>query len=35
MKDDLEQKIAEFITQVVEIAARNGVGDLVSLFDRV
>ena len=33
--DDLEQEIAQFITQVVEVAARNGIGDLVSLLDRV
>ncbi len=35
MEDDLEQEIAQFIAQVVEIAARNGVGDLVSLLDGV
>jgi len=35
MEDDLEQEIAQFIAQVVEIAPRNGVGDLVSLLDGV
>jgi hypothetical protein len=35
VEDDLEQEIAQFITQVVEVAARNGIGDLVSLLDRV
>src|SRR5258708_25764787 len=35
MEYDLEQEIAQFVAQVVEIAARNGVGDLVSLLDGV
>src|SRR5262245_16881786 len=35
VEDDLEQEIAEFIAQVIEIAARNGVGDLVSLLNCV
>ena len=33
--DDLKQQVAEFIPEVVEIAARNRVGDLIGLFDRV
>src|SRR5215831_15173894 len=35
MEDDLEQEIAQFVAQVIEIAARNGVGDLVRLLDGV
>src|SRR5579863_8809338 len=35
MVDDLKQEVAEFILEVVEIAARDRVGDLVGLFDRV
>src|SRR5262245_9979133 len=33
MEDDLEQEVAQFVAQVIELAPRNGVGDLVSLLD--
>src|SRR3984957_11781957 len=33
--DDLKQEVAEFILEIVEIAARNRVGDFIGLFDRV
>ena len=33
--DDLQQEIAEFLAQVVEIAARDGVGDLIGFLDGV
>ena len=32
---DLEQQIAELLAQIVEIAARDRVGDLIGLFERV
>ncbi len=32
---DLQQQVAEFLAQIVEIAARNRVGDLIGLLDRV
>ena len=32
---DLQQEVAELFAQVVEIAARNRVGDLVGFFERV
>ena len=32
---DLQQEIAEFVAKIVEIAARNGVGDLIGLLDGV
>jgi hypothetical protein len=35
VKHDLEQQIPELVAQVVEIAARNRVGDLVGLLDGV
>src|SRR5262249_13620328 len=35
MEDDLQQEIAQFIAQVIEIASRNGIGDLVSLLDGI
>ena len=35
VKDDLQQEVAELVAQVVEIAARDGVGDLVGFLDRV
>ena len=35
VEHDLEQEVAQFLAQVVEIAARDGVGDLVGLLERV
>ena len=35
MEHDLEQEVAEFFAQIVEVAARDGVGDLVGFFERV
>ena len=35
MKHDLQQKIAKFLLQIGEIAARDGVGDFVGFFQRV
>ncbi len=35
VKHDLQQEIAQFVAQIVEVAARDGVGDLVGLFERV
>ena len=35
VEDDLQQQIAEFVLQVVEIAARDGVGHLVGFLERV
>ena len=35
VKDDLEQQVAEFVLEVVEIAAGDGVGDLVGFLERV
>ena len=35
MEHDLEQQVAEFVLQVVEIAAIDGVGDFVRFLDRV
>src|SRR5262249_53823610 len=35
MEDDLEQEVTQFIAQVIEVAPRNGVGDLVCLLDGV
>jgi hypothetical protein len=35
MKHHLQQEIAEFVAEIVEIAARDGVDDLVGLLDRV
>ena len=31
----LQQEIAEFVAEVVEIAARDGVGDLIGFLDGV
>ena len=31
----LQQEIAEFVAEIVEIAARDGVDDLIGLLDRV
>ena len=33
--DDLQQEIAQFLAEVIEIAARDRVGNLVGLLDRV
>jgi hypothetical protein len=35
MIDDLQKQVAELIAQVIHIAARDCVGDLVGLLDRV
>ncbi len=35
MEDDLEQQVAELLAQVGMVAAVDGVGDLIRLFDRV
>ena len=34
MKDDLQQKVAEFVAQIFRLAALDRVGDLISLLDR-
>jgi hypothetical protein len=33
--DDLEQKVAEFVLEVDEIVARDGIGDLVGFLQRI
>ena len=35
MEHDLQQQVAELVAQVLEIAARDRVGDLISLLDGV
>ena len=35
MKNDLQQEVAELLAQISEIAARDGVGDLVGFLDRI
>ncbi len=35
MEDDLEQEIAELVLEIVHVAARDRLGDLVGLFDGV
>ena len=35
VEHDLEQEVAQFLAQVGEIAAGDGVGHLVGLFERV
>jgi len=35
VEDDLKQQVAELIAQALEIAARDGIGHLVGLLDRV
>ena len=35
MENDLEQEIAQFLTQVVEVTACDSVGDFVSLLDGI
>ena len=33
--DDLQQQVAELLAQIVQVAARDRVGDLVGFLDRV
>ena len=33
--DHLQQEIAEFVLEIVEIAARDGIGDLIGFLDGV
>ena len=35
VEDDLQEEIAQLFAQIRQIAARDGVGDLVGLFQRV
>ena len=35
VEDDLEQQIAQFVLEVGEIAARDGVGHLVGFLQRI
>jgi hypothetical protein len=35
MKHHLQQQIAEFVPQIVQIAARDGVGNLIGFLDGV
>lgn len=35
MVDDLQQEVTEFVAQIVEIAARDGIRHLVGLLDRI
>jgi hypothetical protein len=35
MKHHLQQQIAEFVTEIVEIAARDRIGDFMGLLDGV
>ncbi len=35
VKHHLQQEIAEFVAQIVEIAARDGVGDFIGFLDGV
>jgi len=35
MKHDLKEEIAEFVAEVVQVTARDGVGHLIGLLDRV
>src|SRR3954463_5597383 len=35
MKNDLQEKVAKLLAQIYEIAARNGVGDLVGFLNRI
>ncbi len=35
VKHHLQQEIAEFVTQIVEVAARDGVGDFKGFLDGV
>ena len=35
MEHDLQQEITELFAQVIEVAARDGIGDLIGLLDRI
>ena len=35
VEDDLQQQVAEFVAQLAEVAARDGVGDFVGFLDGV
>ena len=35
VEHDLEQQVAEFVLEVAEVAAGDGVGDLVGFLERV
>ena len=35
MEHDLQQEVAELVAQIVEVAALDGVGHLIGLFDRI
>ena len=35
MKHYLQQEVTEFVSQIVKIAARNGVGDFIGFLDGV
>jgi hypothetical protein len=35
VKDHLEEEIAQFLLEVGQVVARDGVGDLIGLFERV
>jgi hypothetical protein len=35
MEHDLQQQVAEFVLEVVEVVAVDGIGDLVGFLDRV
>lgn len=35
VEDDLEQQVAQFALQLVQVVALDGVGDLVGFFDRI
>src|SRR3954454_7446489 len=35
MKNDLKEEVAKLLAQICEIAARDGVGDLVGLLNRI
>ena len=35
VKHHLQQEIAELVTEIVEVAARDGVGDLIGFLDGV
>ncbi len=35
VEDHLEQQVSQFIPQILQVAALNGIGDLIGFFDRV
>ena len=35
VEDDLEQQIAEFVLEIVQVAARDGVGHLIGFLERI